>query len=44
MQQNAIDSGGPITFVGSAAEIAQMLDGLLPQRDSEQPVRRTSSN
>jgi len=35
MQQNAIDFGGPVTFVGSAAEIAQMLDGLLPQRDRE---------
>jgi len=35
MQQNAIDFGGPVTFVGSAAEIARMLDGLLPRRDRE---------
>lgn len=32
MQQNAIDFGGPITFVGSAIEMAQVLEGLLPQR------------
>jgi two-component system chemotaxis response regulator CheB len=44
MQQNAMDFDGPITFVGSATEIAQVLDGLLPAHGSVQPERRLSSN
>jgi two-component system chemotaxis response regulator CheB len=31
MQQNAIDFDGPISFIGSGAEISQMLDGFLPR-------------
>jgi two-component system, chemotaxis family, protein-glutamate methylesterase/glutaminase len=44
MQQNAMDFDGPITFVGSATEIAQVLDGLLPAHGSVQPGPRLSSN
>jgi len=35
MQQNAIDFDGPITFIGSGNEIAQVLDGLLPRQDGQ---------
>jgi chemotaxis response regulator CheB len=35
MQQNAIDFDGPITFVGSAIEIAEVLESLLPRQDTQ---------
>jgi len=38
MQQNAIDFDGPITFVGSATEMAQVLDGLLHRQGNGGPL------
>jgi chemotaxis response regulator CheB len=37
MQQNAIDFDGPISFIGTAREIAATIDGVLA--DSRKPLR-----
>jgi two-component system, chemotaxis family, protein-glutamate methylesterase/glutaminase len=45
MQQNAIDFDGPINFVGSAPEIAQVLGSLLPRQGahSSRPIKQRRS-
>jgi hypothetical protein len=37
MQQNAIDHDGPISFIGTAEEIARAIGGILARRGN--PLR-----